>query len=378
MFDIHKSFLEREKIQSKAVELSKSNNSIRLLWCTGVGKTAGALKIIDASKSPLPWIICVPEIPLIENFKQDIVKHEFTNLLDSGKIKDIICHASIKKYEGQSVNIVMDEAHHASDLRSDILKTIKSDQRVFLSATLNWDVKQRLDDICDWIDYEVSLTEAIDKGILPEPIININNIVLDDVALNQPFKTKQKITMLTEKRYYEKLSDTVDYWKNKYDREGSPWQYKKMLFAAVTRKRWLANIKTRYAKAIINTVKNNRFICFCGSVTQARELGGKQSVHSKNTKEKNLEIIREFNAEKTTSLYACQMLREGHNLTNIERAIIIQIDSESLSLFQMLGRSLRSIEPVIDILIVKDTIDTKYFSKFLGEIPQKYIRQKYF
>ena len=67
------------------------------------------------------------------------------------------------------------------------------------------------------------------------------------------------------------------------------------------------------------------------------------------------------------------MLREGVNLTNIERGIITQLDSTIGSFFQMLGRCLRHEFPEMHLLVVQDTQDVKYFDNSMEKFNQKYI-----
>ena len=67
------------------------------------------------------------------------------------------------------------------------------------------------------------------------------------------------------------------------------------------------------------------------------------------------------------------MLREGVNLTQIERGIITQLDSEIGSFFQMLGRCLRHEFPEMHLIVLQDTQDVVYFNKSMKNFNKDFI-----
>lgn len=351
-------------IQDKARELSLIHPNLILGWGTGCGKGLALMKCIEASKSKLKWLILVPETVLIENFKADLIKHGYEWLLES-KIADIICYASLKNYKDGNYNIGGDEGHHISDLRLDILSSIHSDQRILLTATMPLEVKERLGSLGLWYEYNITTQEAIDLGILPEPQLYIKKVMLDDKQVKYVYKTKTKTIKLTALEYYKKLDAKIQYWKEEYDLKGGQWRKDNWMFAAINRKRWLAEYKTESSKEILKLIRGERSVIFTGSVKQAKELGGKQAIHSKNTTKQNLELISDFNTLKSDKLYACGMLQEGHNLTEIQSGVIIQLANNERYITQTAGRVLRSIAPKIYILCVVGTQDAYYLDKTL-------------
>ena len=80
-----------------------------------------------------------------------------------------------------------------------------------------------------------------------------------------------------------------------------------------------------------------------------------------------------FNSLECSELFAVNMLREGVNLTNIERGIITQLDSGIGSFFQMLGRCLRHEFPEMHLLVVQDTQDVVYFNKSMNNFNEEFI-----
>ena len=67
------------------------------------------------------------------------------------------------------------------------------------------------------------------------------------------------------------------------------------------------------------------------------------------------------------------MLREGVNLTEVHKGIVVQLDSTMGSFYQMLGRCLRHEFPEIHLLIVEDTQDEVYFSNAMQDFDMKFV-----
>lgn len=360
---------QRQQLQEQAVQLSLKHKDLILEWATGVGKTLALLNCIAASQSKKKWLIVVPEVPLIENFMEDAYKHGYRDLVNE-KVEQVICYASLHKFAGRSVNLGMDEAHHISEKRLEVVSSIRSDQRILLSATIPTDVRERINGLGSWHVYRVEAAEAIDSGILPEPIINVITVHLDDREACYACKTGKGSFKCTAREYYKRLDSSVLYWEKEYMKGQKVWQQRKFLQAALERKRFMATIKTEAAHRLIDSIRDSkrRFVCFSGSVEQAKELGGKLSVHSRNSKDKNLQIIEEFNEGKTSELFANQMLREGMNLEDTEVGIIVQLDNQEKSTIQMLGRILRHETPELFIFIAKDTKDEDYLRKAIKAV----------
>lgn len=372
MFDTIKANIEREKLQEEALDLSKKHPNLVLEWCTGLGKTLGALRIIESSNCK--WLVVVPEVQLIHNFKEDIEKHSHVDV--SNKIHDIICYASLHKYADTEFCLLLDEGHHAfSDLRATTIQSIKSKQVVLLSATLSEDLWEKLQGTGVWYKHTVSLKDAINRQILPEPKINIIYLDLDTKIKRNEFKTKKTVTKLTDREYYDKISASVDYWMKRYNITQDTFAQRKLFLEALRRKRWLTEYKTELAKKLLSTIKNKRFICFCGSVDQAKRLGSKTAIHSKNTRAKNLEIVKNFNNLTTNSIFSCNMVREGQNLVFLDCGVIIQLSGESLYNLQELGRFMRAISPVVYVIVVRNTQDNKYLSKFIENLEDTWISE---
>lgn len=379
MVDNEKQNLAREKICKEVVSLSTKNKHLILELPTGSGKGKIVAECIANSTSPKKWLVCVPEINQIENYKADLKKFGNENLLET-KIHEVICYASLKKYQGTSFNIHANEVHRLSDFRYEVAKTIQFDQIISDSATISDELKEKLWEVCPYLCYTISLEDAIRLQILPQPRVYILGKQLDDTVKNLEFKAtaKKSFKNLTEQGYYNKLCDSITYWQELYRDQRLLWQRNKMLSLSMERKRFMAKVKTELAREVLGKLdsKGRRYICFCGSVAQAKELGGKKAINAKNSKEENARIIEEFNSKKTNSIFSCAMGVEGMNFFAIDAGILVQLDREERLGVQKCGRVLRSSDPRIYILYVKDTQDQKYLTEFLesSNINEKYIK----
>lgn len=343
---------EKDKIQDNAVKLSESYPSLLLSFATGVGKSLAAIKIIERN-SEENWYILCKETNHIGNWLQEFVTHGKEYLLNKVKI---FCYDSLHKYIGTEANLVLDEGHAITELRLKQIKQIKTKKVVILSATVEEDKKYLLQQITGTLkEYHISITDAINKGLLPAPKVFIVDVYLDTL----------------ERETYRKLENSVEYFKGKYMQTREDGYQYKWLNTALKRKQFLSNCKTDKAREILKHLSNKRLVCFTGSIQQCIDLGGKNVVHSKN-KDK-AEIIKRFNIENIDKLFAVNMLREAMNLTNIQAGIIVQLDNKKLSFIQMLGRVFRADLPECYVLVVKDTQDEVYLETVLEGFDTKYL-----
>lgn len=139
------------------------------------------------------------------------------------------------------------------------------------------------------------------------------------------------------------------------------------------RKRYLADVKTSYVQTLLNKIQHKRFVCFCGSIKQARVLSQDQNLICSEVKQSQ-QIIDSFNAEEISNLFVVDMIQEGNNLTNIELGILVQLDGQTGSFIQKSGRIMRSQEPIIFIFYFKNTRDEAYLDNILKEIDISHIR----
>ena len=405
----------KDKIQSNALSLSKKHRFLCLEWSTGTGKTLGALKIVEGFLEENPeavgYLIC-KESTHKKSWKKEIEKH---NMVQVSKSMKSILYASLKNQKKKADFVLLDECHALTPLRIKALRNIlkKGTRIIFLSATIPDDKKVLMNTLCKKVHYDIiPLNKAFELKLLPEPELIVHKIQLNKSIVNGKLwefmarKSKGEIkgrvvrcshkmmymTMKntpkdfsvicqgTEQEHYDALTKQMSYYYDLSQDLTIPFPIRtgcrnKYLNIASTRKKFLAEVKTQKVKDLVEEfrISKSRFICFTGSIKQVEDIGSGSSVHSNNNNDVNDELIDCFNRLECNELFAVKMLREGVNLTQIEKGIITQLDSKIGSFFQMLGRCLRYEFPEMHLLVVQDTQDMVYFNKSMDNFNKKYI-----
>ena len=131
--------------------------------------------------------------------------------------------------------------------------------------------------------------------------------------------------------------------------------------------------KTEAAKFLLEHIipKEERTLIFAGSIAQAEQVCT-DFFHSKtNDKKFNL-----FTEEKINRLSSVKSLNEGHNISNLDNALIIQLNSKELSMVQRIGRIVRyRDEHIANIYIinVRNTVDENWLESSLSDFDQNNI-----
>lgn len=394
--------MTREALVNQAVKLFDKHTSVALLWATGVGKSAAAIKMANKYLEKIHCgkvLLVVAEVAHKENWQKEFEKWGMINATLT-----IECYASLHKYRDTNWDlIIFDEAHHlGSDLRLEVLSSMRSSKNILLSATLDRGLINELENILGYIaPHKIGLQDAIDFNILPGPHIHLIPLTLDNVKTDQwiveewgdeskriPIYTdlRDKWKYLRNKKQYPNiklcmrctalqkynyLTEQTEYWKKKYMSCRQEYMKNKWMQIGIQRKRFLGEVKTHIVKRLIEKLKDKRYICFCASVAQAEYLGKENAIHSKVKKTQS--IIDSFNEKKIDNLYAVGMLQEGQNLVDIEAGIIIQLDGSERPFIQKFGRSLRASDPHQYIFYYKNTRDEEYLNNILEDFNSDYI-----
>ena len=400
----------QNRVQTRAVNLSYKSKHLLLNYATGVGKTLAAIKIIDnviqASDNPRKWHIICWETAHITNWMKDIEKHDMQHILP---FVEIYCYASLKNLAQKDVNYILDEGHHAvSDTYWPIITT-HANATVFLTATMPREKLmvirgQYKDLIVDSFD----LGDAFEHGLLPTPNIYYVPITLDGtnftetIHITKGAKVKWSKLPQTKVRYgahYQHLkgktggipvnlliectpiqklqywNEQVDYWQQVFFNTREPFHKNNWLRSGSDRKKFIAEQKTPMLQRLNKMLEGRRRIIFCGSTQQAELVSAEHAIHS-NIKPKKLiqERIEKFQNKETDLLVSMKMLREGMNLENIEVVIIGQLNKETLSFIQMIGRGLRAEYPEIFVLVAPGTKDQDYWEEAKIGVPSDVIK----
>lgn len=365
--------MNRETIQSRAVDLSLVSNKLLCELATGVGKTLIAIKIIELHGGF--WNIVIAERLHEKNWIDEFKKHGKDSLLKNVRF---FCYQSLHKYLSED-NYILDETHHAlgTDKRLEMLSQMNKSIKRFigLSATVSKKQKENLQQcIGNYETIKFTISDAIDSDILPEPRVYFVGVELNTNVKKYKFHfNKDKYIMCTEKEYYDRISDRIEYFKQKYFESQKQVDKIKWLKTANDRKKFMAECKTIYAKIILHKLRDKRLICFAASVNQSHQLGAKYSINSKLSDKKNEEIISKFNNKEIDKLFCVGKAKESMNLVDIEAGLIIQLDNNQRYYSQILGRSLRSLSPLQYVIYIKNTQDEVYVKSALEDFNMDYV-----
>lgn len=377
----------RNNIQNHAIYLSENFKQVILSWATGVGKSLAAIKIIanDIEKGENRgewnlWYIVVAERQHIKNWEDEFKKHGHQRLLDLGFVR-IFCYQSLHKHKNTKANLVLDEAHSVTDLRLDILKQVKGDKVVSLSATLEPDRLNQLVELEPNIyQYTITTGQAIKGEILPSPLI-----VKVEHRLSPFLKEKYDTYTTLIKGKQKEIDELGDVMKIRDVHDEAEIAARVTLLNSeqlklrMQRKALLANSKSSTAEKLQDqiTIWGKKFIVFTGTMAQCKRLGNRMlyygDINSEIPQKKIKEKIEQFNNDVLKALVTNKMLRQGTNLDGIEMGIICQLDSKELSFIQMMGRVFRSDDPVLFVFVTKDTVDEIYWEACTKDLDPKYI-----
>lgn len=403
--DLHMKNNFKQQLQEQEFSALKDEHRVILKWATGCGKSKMTIDLVNNAvkdaDSPKKALFVVAERAHINNWQGEFEKW---NLRFDKLMTDVCCYASLKKYTSYNYDIiVLDEGHHAfTDKRMAALEELKDSMHedayiYLLSATLSSGKQDMLESIFGKFKTSiVTLKEAIEGDVLPDPKVYVIGMELDDTKKHQEIKIGNDpnapivkwenrakyiykhtpcIITCTELQKYTYLTSSMEYWKQRYEISHSEFQRTKWVNLGSQRKRFLGELKTGAIRKMIEKLpKDNRFVCFCASVAQAGALNLANTVSSKRPMKSNQLIIDKFNNKQINSIYAVGMITEGMNLKDIQTGIIVQLDGKERLFIQKFGRALRAEDPTCYIFYYKNTQDENYLKSALENIDSKFIK----
>lgn len=336
---------------------------------TGVGKTRigvlAAAKELANNPSAVVYI-CVPTTTLKEDdWPDEFRKWGHGDLLKKVKI---ITHAIMPKTIAKSdVDLVVwDECHHATDKSSAFFNNNKVFKILGLSATLpsttrnEQDLEKReiIDKLCPSV-FQVPLEQAIQLELVADFEVKVLKFNLDSVRIYN-YGTEEKPLKQTELEHYK-------HWSKKIAQSMYIHKLKRMKWTFIQKRLDLImNLpsKARLAKQCMDSIlkENERTLIFCGSIDQSIELCG-ENVYNSQT---GTGALDRFQRKEIHYLGVVAALNEGKNIVDLDQSLIAQLNSNSRTLIQRIGRNLR-IRPghkaLIVVLVAKDTADEDWFKE---------------
>lgn len=342
------------------LELKKNNNRGLISICTGGGKSKIAIDLADElNSSNFKGLLVVPTEKLRDiNWKNEFSDWDKEELYDKF---DRSCYVSISKIKDQSYDLViLDEAHRVTPYNYEFFKNNNVKAIIALTATppQEEDKKKMLEDLQVNSVFHISLDEGVKLGLVApytikviETRLDTKEKYLDSGSKTKPFKT-------TEFNLYAYLNKLLV--KLMYTNADPTWLILK-------RMRFIYNLKSKTdiaKKLIAKLPKEDKTLIFCGTINQAEELC-EYTYHSKSKSSKALE---DFMSDKIKTLSCVNSLNEGMNISNIDTAVIVQLNSKELDLIQRIGRICRYREghlATIYILCALETQDEKWVNAAL-------------
>jgi superfamily II DNA or RNA helicase len=374
--------MTREQIRNDILNL-KSKYILAELP-TSVGKTRVALEFMNDKKATENILIVIPRLILIDNWKKEFIKWGYEPYLSQVTFTTYI---SLPKYTKSKVYdlVIFDECHHLSERAREAAEELVSNYTLLLSATVNRTLKKEFKMLFPQLEcYKISMREAIDEDILPDPEVfliplELSNNITETMVINPKAKKTMKasfsyrfmarkdkntkyIIECTQKEYYSDLSAMVDFYKRNYLHTNNQAIYFRWQQKAKERLMWLSGSKNNVVLQLLEKLKDKRTLTFCNGIEQT-EILGKYCINSKNTESDS--ILEDFNNEKINHITACNILNEGANLTNCQVGIFVSINSSDTMRIQKLGRILRHKEPKIFIIYYKDTREEELVQEML-------------
>jgi superfamily II DNA or RNA helicase len=391
----------KQQLQERELQRLKDRPRVILKWATGCGKSKMTIDLINnkIENGNLKILFVVAERAHIQNWEDEFSKWH----LRRDKVATYICcYASFHKYTNISFDLVVfDEAHHLfSPKRWAALEEMKENGNIhdvyLLSATLSRDKQDRIEELLStFTTSTVTLKDAIKENVLPDPKVYVVEMELNNFQTNQEIKIgkianppmvnwedrakyiyskKPCIIRCTEAQKYIYYTNTMEYWKQRYQRSHNQFQHNMWVNTGSLRKRYLGELKTAAVYNFLQKIRHKRYVCFCTSINQADMLSSTHTISSKKGANRNQYIINSFNNKYINSIYAVGMITEGMNLTDIQIGVIVQLDGKERLFIQKFGRSLRAQDPITFIFYYKGTQDEKYLKNALENIDSKYVK----
>ena len=373
--------MNREQVLENVLNIS--NNNVLLEFPTGFGKTKSALNLMDKYK-PEKILIAIQKLVHENVWRNEFSKWGYESYLPK---VTFVTHVSLHKHINKEYDyVIMDEAHHITEISMWAINKIITPRLLFLSGTVSTEKKFLLTyNIKDLFIYKIYMREAQEAGIIPTPTVYLIPLYLDNTK--RIFKTEKNtkahkkiivnykdrwsymkdksvhlILQCTAQEYYEDISSQIEWYKNKWQQTRNVAMRNIWLQTCNRRLSFLSNLKTDFIKELLEYLKNKRVVTLCDSIDQATKVC-ENAMHSKN--KKSLELYEGFNSKLFNHLSACDMLNESANLEDCQYGIYANLNSSDTLVRQRLGRLLRHPDPVLLIPYYVNTRDEELKDQML-------------
>lgn len=369
----------KNQVQEEAeLAIDRNHGKGIVVMATGTGKSKIVINRAKRKYTPtMRVLIVVPTEKLRDiNWMKEFEKWGCLDIYLNNV--ETSCYVSINKIHNQHYDmVVLDETHNITEYNSEFFKQNTATEVIGLTATMpsNPLKIQILQSLGLVPVYYVSLDEAVEWGLISPYKITIIEVSLDAVVKNVKAGSKAKPFMQTELDAYIYVSNQIERLKMG---ARTPQQEALLMSLIFKRLRLIYGLetKTRMAKFILDNIipPDERTLIFCGSIKQAETLNH-YSFHSKS---KTSEGFDKFVNEEIQRLSCVNSLNEGHNIPNVDNALVVQLNSKELNLVQRIGRIVRYRHGHIAnifIIMVQNTVDEAWTYNALTNFEDGNIRR---
>lgn len=376
--------LIKDYVQKQALETVKANGGWGLCaMATGTGKSKVAIDFIKevyaVDKTAIFAIIVPTEKLRDENWKEEFEKWGALEIWENNVER--YCYASANKVRDKRFAIaVLDEGHNITEANSEFFTQNNIDNCIALSATPPTKVEKvaLLKDLNLLPVYVLPLDIAVKLRIVAPYEIIIVESKLDNVNQNIQAGSKLKPFKQTEEKAYAYLTQQVNramYSSDPRAKAASKWKL-------LARMRFIYDLpsKTRAAQRILDLLpREDRILIFCGGIDQAEQLADTYSDGVLDAIEDPITFhsqcgdkwFNAFKAKVINRLTCVNSLNEGHTIDDLDTALVVQLNSNELSLIQRIGRIVRfrpgHVAKII-ILCCVGTKDEDWVRKAMGSL----------
>lgn len=398
-----KEALARENLFKQVqTSFTKYSNRVLVEACTGAGKCKIALDLLKSDlEAGKPLDIVVPQDLNIETWEKELITWGYQKYVVKGLVR-IFCYASLHKYMSQR-NTIVDEAHTITPKRLDFLKAkTYLSKLICLGATIDDGKRKLLESLGITPNNTVvyTLDQGVEDTVVVPYSISVVKVPVDNVNKKVEVSMKSgKSFYTTEQANYDYLTGVLEDQEEEEVDLTSKLELAKLLqnklkiqdynaqltgleislkSARLKRMRAVYDFPSKQlaAQYLLGALapKMLKTIGFCGGIKQCEAL----FIHTYHSKTNKTDYDN-FVANQIIRLGTVAAANMGINISDMDLAFIVQIQSKDIHLVQRIGRLLRkSADPNkigrIIILVSEGTVDeTNWCKKALSKLDQSRI-----
>ena len=397
--EIENNFKLRDYQQECIDKIIENNKNIIINLPTGTGKNS---VIIYSIKDNLKYLILVPRIILMEQLREEIIKHKplykkniqlignNNNNFDENKLITICVFNSVHLIEKYCMNfekIYIDEAHHIN--KPAIYYDNEEEYNDDLSETDLLELETDIE-LLD-LEFDNVLESSIEKYKLytTDKLLNEINFVQDDNEINNVNYTKiiENLVKYNNNVYLSATIDQID-----------SFEYYSKDLRDMIDKNYLCDYQIHVP--IFNDDPTNKNICehliknyrsiiiYCNSQKEGKQINklmnelqlkSSEYIDCKTPNKLRKDIISRYKEGKIAFLVNVRILVEGFDAPITKGVCFMHLPSSKTTLIQIIGRALRKHETKIIaniILPFSSSFDEKNICNFLKVIAKNDKRVK--